>query len=73
MAPILLSTKNTQTYMLIRDRIVQLQKQFCLIFYEPSSIEIKGTSSAKPIINNYNNLQIESSTVTLEPYQAVIF
>ena len=41
---------------------------------EPSSIEIKGiSSSAKPIINNYNNLQIESSTVTLEPYQAVIF
>jgi len=41
---------------------------------EPSSIEIKGiSSSAKPIINNYNNLQIENSTVTLEPYQAVIF
>ena len=41
---------------------------------EPSSIEIKGiSSSAKPIINNYNNLQIENNTVTLEPYQAVIF
>ena len=41
---------------------------------EPSSIEIKGiSSSAKPIINNYNNLLIENNTVTLEPYQAVIF
>ena len=41
---------------------------------EPSSIELKGIStSVKPIINNYNNLQIEESTVTLQPYQAVIF
>jgi len=41
---------------------------------EPSSIEIKGiSSSAKPIINNYNNLQIEENTVILQPYQAVIF
>jgi oligo-1,6-glucosidase len=41
---------------------------------ERSSIEINGiSSSVKPIINNYNNLQIEKNTVILQPYQAVIF
>ena len=41
---------------------------------EPSRIEIKGiSSSVKPIINNYNKLQIEKNRVILQPYQAVIF